>query len=92
MLLVLCLLASFAIQSWLLAKLASKSDQAPNTDVDKQCWPVSPGRKLVLAHLESRAILFARGQQIYHSCLMLYIKNARESLTMISKHERAYEA
>ena len=33
MLLVLCLLASFAIQSWLLAKLASKSDQAPNTDV-----------------------------------------------------------
>ena len=33
MLLVLCLLASFAMQIWLLAKLASKSDQASNTDV-----------------------------------------------------------
>ena len=33
MLLILCLLASFAIQSWLLAKLASKSNQAPKTDV-----------------------------------------------------------
>ena len=32
MLLVLCLLASFAMQIWLLAKLANKSDQAPNTD------------------------------------------------------------
>ena len=33
MLLVLCLLASFAMQIWLLEKLSNKSDQAPNTDV-----------------------------------------------------------
>ena len=33
MLLVLCLLASFAMQIWLLAKLANKSDQALGTDV-----------------------------------------------------------
>ena len=31
--LVLFLLASFAMKIWLLAKLASISDQAPNTDV-----------------------------------------------------------
>ena len=33
MLLVLCLLACFAMQIWLPAKLANKGDQAPNTDV-----------------------------------------------------------
>ena len=32
MLLVLCLLTSFAVQIWLMAKLANKSDQPPNTD------------------------------------------------------------
>ena len=47
MLLVLCLLASFAIQSWLLAKLASKSDQAPNTDVG-QTMLASFARPLLL--------------------------------------------
>ena len=50
MLLVLCLLVSFAMQIWLLAKLASKSEQAPNTDVG-QTVLASFARPLRIEHL-----------------------------------------
>ena len=60
MLLVLCLLASFAMQSWLLAKLASKSDQAPNTDVG-QIMQASFARPLssINSYIIGRRALFS---------------------------------
>ena len=76
MLLVLCLLASFAMQIWLLAKLASKSDQAPNTDVG-QTMLASFARPL---HDNKRYTMLKESNQSFHSTKNSLIINLKGKL------------
>ena len=59
--LVLSLLASFAMQIWLLSKLANKSDQAPDTDVGQSMLASFVGPKVRMKY--SSLLLNLKEQQ-----------------------------